>query len=130
VKKSQIHPTARPLFDTFKKRGDAAAFARDIGISDQTLANWKIRGVPPEWIRPVALKRGLPGADAYHSLIQGEQKANNHQRSDGEMLLAMVKAFLETDSEGKSAIAEAVEELTGDYGTGKTTTSRKGAKRG
>lgn len=51
---------AAPLFSRLgEKAGAAAKFARDLGISEQRLTNWKRRGIPPGSLPTVAAHIGV-----------------------------------------------------------------------
>ncbi len=130
--------SAKPLFDTFKDRGDPQAFADKLNISLARLLDWRKRGIPFKMIRPVAAAMGLQSADQYYELASGgtrDRKArSNHDKpvahlSDGDKLLVLINAFLQTDDEGKHELLEAVTAVQGSNGVSIRNRSRRDKSR-
>lgn len=130
--------SAKPLFDTFKDRGDPQAFADKLNISLARLLNWRSRGIPHKMVRTVAAAMGLGSADDYYQLAsegtKDKKSRSNEARptmpqSEGEKLLVLVKAFLQTDEEGKHELLEAASAVQGTNGASSRKSSRRDKSR-
>jgi hypothetical protein len=118
--------SSKPLFERLPERGDVAAFAKKIGAkSTQAVYNWKKRGIPKGVVRDVAAALGLTVEQYYELATKGTAgadrkiKEKNVPRSDGETLLVMLRAFLDTDSEGRVEMAEAIASVVDGHGLAK-----------
>ena len=134
--------SAAPLNDLLKNgpRGAKARFAQKLNVSAQVLSNWLARGaIPAGYIPAVARAMSLQSTDDYYRLADPKQKgqinggniAKSHmQQTEGEKLLALVKTFLDTDSEGQHEILEAVQSLADSHGKSQAGGGRRrGGKR-
>ena len=136
--RKQTTVSSGPLFETLKDRGAQAAFARKLNISLQVLSNWRTRGIPRGNVPDVAHAMSLPSTDHYFRLAEnwgktGAKRPNgvtvNIPRSEAEKFLALVKAFLDTDSETQLEILEAASSITESHGKTETFSSRRKPKR-
>lgn len=136
--RKQTTVSAGPLFDTLKDRGAQAAFARKLNISIQVLSNWRKRGIPRGNIPEVAHAMSLPSTDHYFRLAEhwgknGVKRTNgvtvNIPQSEAEKFLALVKAFLDTDSETQVVILKAATSLSESHGKTEPSASRRKPKR-
>lgn len=86
-----------PLFARLRKKpGAASKFARDLGISEQRLTNWKRRGLPPAALPGVAAALGLT-VEAYlkeagHDLHVARSPVADYLTDDERELLDLYRA--------------------------------------
>lgn len=130
--------SAKPLFDTFEKRGDLASFAKKLNVSVARLMNWKKRGIPSAQVRAVAHAMSLRSSDDYYRLADNGQKAAGHgqtydrgavPQSEAEKFLALAKTFLDTDAVGQHQILEAANSLRESRGSEDRRNRRRTPKR-
>lgn len=114
---------AKPLFDRLEGRGARASFAKKINVSPARLSNWEKRGIPAAAVPVVAQALSLT-TDQYYELAKSGKKSGEKiiPTSDGEKLLVILRAFLDTDDEGKLELVEAARSISGD-GAAKVTNS-------
>jgi hypothetical protein len=113
--------SAAPLFARLKSRGAKAAFAKQLLISEQVLANWKKRGIPASRIPAVSAALQMTMEEYYRlSGNDSDQKIKKQfmPGSDSEKLFVLLRTLLDTDAETREEIFAAVNALTGDdHGT-------------
>lgn len=109
--------SAAPLFAWFNADKTRRRKFVQAGYTDARITNWRTRGIPRAEVGPVADLMGLKyeqyvaAAANQDAGITRRAPPDEEQLSDGEKLLLMVRCFLDTDVEGKTAMAKAVQSL-------------------
>ena len=128
---SETTVPAKPLFDWLdhQPRGAKAAFARKLGYSESRLSMMRVRGIPKgaliditralnmtvERYMELAWQKGGKIEANQEKILRGEMQSNI-PHGDAEKLLALIRAFLNTDAEGKSEVIAAVQAVAGEDG--------------